>query len=644
MATTQDVALPSWIRVGAKCRWWSESQKTLHPIVITSLDTLKRRVVVHFEADHRVWKTVPFAHLGSSGPLRPLTADTPEPVAEKPKGAIPAPAASAEQNGRKEKEEDGTSTPPWYEQIMVAENREYVKDEQRRKEEEMIAQQERKRTALQQEMQKQAEQDKRAREQEKRRREETAEAERLRILEKLIKEREDEHCRLEEVHKMEHEELVSGTVNVVWRQREQVERRQREEEERAEREEEERRKEEKLQEELAARPRVSFGVAVKMYPQKILIPQDGLKASSQDLTDVLPTNSSSTKRWDQSQAGSMSWPRTAPVEETHDTEGMPAEVEQGASQPLLEMEEMEVPMSASEYYGGLICSIYERHNPTKVHDVPALLEKYSGCELEMYHRICEKYGVDPEPTPSHLARTSPPRSPAPEPVGYARKASAPPPPRHSGLKRPSPTAPPQPPSPQQAPTASSLLARFQSLVGTEEEDAMSDPGASNQADATAHATWGHRGHGVAPGDANSSHRSRVAYVPGSWERGQSHPEHSRNLQNGGPRPSTSSTSRYRPHPEEGIDYRDGGRDQHMYRDQSRDDRGYRGRSSSRWEADRDMDHGPSADSWGARHDYDSGYRERSRSAARRHRGFQGGNYRCRHDSRHPHRGHYRSVY
>jgi len=146
MSTTQDVALPSWIRVGAKCRWWSESQKTFHPIVITSIDTLKRRVVVHFEADHRVWKTVPFAHLGSSGPLRPLTSDTPEPVAEKQKGAALAAAASAEQNGRKEKE-DGTSTPPWYEQIMAAENREYVKDEQRRKEEEMMAQQEQKRTA-----------------------------------------------------------------------------------------------------------------------------------------------------------------------------------------------------------------------------------------------------------------------------------------------------------------------------------------------------------------------------------------------------------------------------------------------------------------------------------------------------------------
>jgi len=647
MATTQDVALPSWIRIGAKCRWWSESQKTLHPIVITSLDTLKRRVVVHFEADHRVWKTVPFAHLGSSGPLRPLTSNTPEPVAEKQKGSLAA-AASAEQNGGKEKE-DGTSTPPWYEQIMVAENREYVKDEQRRKEEEMMAQQERKRTALQQEMQKQAEQDRRAREQERRRREETAENERLRILEKLIKEREEEHQWLEEARKMEHEELVSGRVNVVWRQREHVERRQREEEERAEREEEERRKEEKLQEELAARPRVSFGVAVKMCPQKILIPQDGLKASSQDLTEVLPTSASSTKRWDQSQAASMSWPRTgtAPTLESHDTAGMPAEADQGASQSPLELDEQEVPLSASEYYGGLICSIYERHNPTKVHDVPALLDKYAGCELEMYHRICEKYGVDPEPTPSHLARLSPPRSP--EPVGYARKASAPPPPRPGGLKRPSPTAvPPQPPSPQQAPTASSLLARFQSLVSTEEEDAMSDPGATSEHDATTHASWGHRGNGVAPGDAQIARRSRGAYVPSSWERGQCQAEHSRNVQNGhSHRLSASSNSRYMLHSEEGIEYRDGGRDQHVYRDHYRDDKRYSGRAGGRREADAHMDHGQSASSWGARYDYDSGYRERSRShgAACRHRGPQGGNYRGRHrDSRHPHRDHYRSGY
>lgn len=661
------MALPSWIRVGAKCRWWSESQKTFHPIVITSLDTLKRRVVVHFEADHRVWKTVPFAHLGSSGPLRPLTSEIPEPVVEKQKGATPAPAASAEQNGGKEKE-DGTSTPPWYEQIMVAENREYVKDEQRRKEEEMVAEQERKRTALQQEMQKQAEQDRRARAQEKRRREEAAENERLRILEKLINEREEEHQRLEEARRMEHEELVSGKVNAVWRQREQVERYQREEEERAEREEEERRKEEKLQEELAARPRVSFGVAGKMFPQKILIPQDGLKASSQDLTEVLPTAtaSSSTKRWDQSQAASMSWPRTAPTHESYDTAGLPAEVEQGSetwgappSPVQLDEEEVpldeedpleeEVPLSAAEYYGGLISSIYERHNPTKVHDVPALLEKYAGCEPEMYNRICEKYGVDPEPTPSHLAQPSPPREP-PEPVGYAKKASAPPPHRPGGLKRPSPAAePPQPPSPQRAPTASSLLARFQNLVSTEEEDAVSDPGAASVPDATAHGIWGDRGSGD-PRDSPSAPSGRSAYVPSSWERGQCQVEHSRNVQNGHGR-----HSRYRHHPEEGLEYRDGGRHQHAYRDQYSDDKGYSGRAGGRREADASMDHGQSAGSWGGHYDYDSGYRERSRShgsrrcnsrsAARRHRAPQGGGYRGRHrDSRHPHRGHHRSGY
>merc|ERR1719419_1457696 len=94
-------------------------------------------------------------------------------------------------------------------------------------------------------------------------------------------------------------------------------------------------------------------------------------------------------------------------------------------------------VSPAEFYGARICAVYERHNPTKLADVPSLLEKYAGCEAEMYDRICEKYGVEPGPAPVNLApaalpRSPEPRSPEPRAVGFARKASAPPPPRPSG--------------------------------------------------------------------------------------------------------------------------------------------------------------------------------------------------------------------
>lgn len=39
--------------------------------------------------------------------------------------------------------------------------------------------------------------------------------------------------------------------------------------------------------------------------------------------------------------------------------------------------------------------IYEIYNPEKVADVPRLLEKYAGKELQLYRDICIKHGVDP---------------------------------------------------------------------------------------------------------------------------------------------------------------------------------------------------------------------------------------------------------
>lgn len=44
----------------------------------------------------------------------------------------------------------------------------------------------------------------------------------------------------------------------------------------------------------------------------------------------------------------------------------------------------------------LIRAVYKRRNPSKLVEVNSLLLKYVGHELEMYHRICEKYSEEPE--------------------------------------------------------------------------------------------------------------------------------------------------------------------------------------------------------------------------------------------------------
>ncbi len=47
----------------------------------------------------------------------------------------------------------------------------------------------------------------------------------------------------------------------------------------------------------------------------------------------------------------------------------------------------------SEIYQSVIHTIYHKYNPTKVDDVPELLQKYRGREKELLERICEKYNV-----------------------------------------------------------------------------------------------------------------------------------------------------------------------------------------------------------------------------------------------------------
>jgi len=57
--------------------------------------------------------------------------------------------------------------------------------------------------------------------------------------------------------------------------------------------------------------------------------------------------------------------------------------------------------SSSSSYEARMIAIYQVHNPSKVGDVPMLLEKYKGQEEEVLSRLEAKYGVvAPPPAPS----------------------------------------------------------------------------------------------------------------------------------------------------------------------------------------------------------------------------------------------------
>ncbi|CAK9019629.1 Reticulocyte-binding protein 2 homolog a [Durusdinium trenchii] len=449
-------ALPSWVQVGAKCRWWSESQQTHHVVVITSVDDVKRRVVAHFAANQSVWKAVPFSQI-ASGPLRP-----PE---DTNKTRTPQEEA---------KKADGRATPPWYEQLNMAETRMEAVQEIKRKEESHVATQERRRYLWQQEQQRRAEEEHRQREVERQAREAAAERERLRILEKLKKEREEEQLQKFEGLLMSKEDEVSTKANALWRQREDVARRQREEEERQRLDEEQYLLAQKLEEERASRPRIAFGLARQDRSEATA----KVPAPAKVLSEV-----PQSKSWE-----SWEWPAQEPVQvvQSHplhpsETFALHRESANGANKHQESQDTRQPPQrgrgrlpiqsnadSLKDWYTLQIRAVYEKHNPEKLADVPHLMQKYAGCEEEMYDRICEKYGVMPQAPPANRGRLPPPPPPAPpappapkviqqlpnKAVGFARKASAP--------------APPAPPAPAQnsedAPSTSDLMARFQNLV------------------------------------------------------------------------------------------------------------------------------------------------------------------------------------
>eukprot|EP00927_Polykrikos_kofoidii_P083997 TRINITY_DN8740_c0_g1_i1.p1 TRINITY_DN8740_c0_g1~~TRINITY_DN8740_c0_g1_i1.p1 ORF type:complete len:759 (-),score=168.87 TRINITY_DN8740_c0_g1_i1:69-2345(-) len=562
MQPQESQSLSSWVKIGAKCRWKSETTKTFHNVVVTSVDPVKRRVVVHFEADSKVWKTVPYAYIGGAGPLQPVEGVAAgqqgaqaQQVQQAKKGAVAENGAKAEK-----KADDGTATPPWYEQLWQAESRQGQKQEVKQKEAEVVQRQIDRQQRWQQALQAKAEEEAKQREEERKRSEEAAERERLRILEKLRLEREFEQLRLREVQAMQHEDLLSDKClneperKAARRQREEdelrklVEQRVKAEEERRQdeerRHEERRREEEERQaklEEMANRPRVCFGVRRGPETQRVVPvpdpkpppppqtpapeqslappppPPPGVAEEVWDESQYAPQGQTTHSRWD---VGEGDIAREGVAENVDDTgvhedlaadggfstlDGFYADNGNGCSSYNGQSVEQHGDVSSGclvegdvgahsnedagwdlppaapgvtpgEYYGSRICAIYRQHNLAKLADVPGLMEKYSGCEAEMYDRICEKYGVQPDP---HLpAREESPQVPPAVPKQrYAKKAKAPAfsvpstatTAGRSGGPEPPPSAPPPPPMPKKAPAVSSLMARFQSLLGPGED-------------------------------------------------------------------------------------------------------------------------------------------------------------------------------
>ncbi|CAJ1408722.1 unnamed protein product [Effrenium voratum] len=433
--------LPSWVQAGATCRWWSQSQNTYHQVVVTSIDVIRRRVVVHFSANNTVWKSVAFSQIGVNGPLRPLDAGNAKPTTPE---------------ARKAERTDGTATPPWYDQLNVAETRQEVLQVIKQKEETQVATQERRRFLWQQELQRRADEERRHREEERRAREAAAERERLRILEKLKKEREEEQLRQFEVLLLSKEDEVSRKANAIWRQREEVARRQRYEEEQQQFDEEQRMLTQRLIEERASRPRIAFGVKTR-EPAKATIPQP-VKAAAPEQdrpdwdswgSDAWQEPESMTQPSPQSRLAphhlpinaNMNYPKSAPAWNP------PGQTPSPPARPTAA-----TTVAAKEWYALQIRTIYQKHNPDKLADVPHLMQKYAGCEEEMYDRICEKYGVRPAAPPENLRpfrqlpAPAPPKEEPKEAVGFARKAGAP------------------APKDTHAPSTSDLMARYKNLV------------------------------------------------------------------------------------------------------------------------------------------------------------------------------------
>jgi len=141
--------VPSWIGVGKKLHWWSDSQKKNMSVRVSKVDDKKGLVFVIFDIDQKVWKSVPFSKIGRKDcPLRNPKDDSAEASKKDDSGA----SKNGSQKEKKRKDpKDGSVTPDWREN-MKAVNEQKARREQQgidlQKKEEGKMKEERKRQEL----------------------------------------------------------------------------------------------------------------------------------------------------------------------------------------------------------------------------------------------------------------------------------------------------------------------------------------------------------------------------------------------------------------------------------------------------------------------------------------------------------------
>eukprot|EP00419_Tripos_fusus_P060449 CAMPEP_0172933562 /NCGR_PEP_ID=MMETSP1075-20121228/220570_1 /TAXON_ID=2916 /ORGANISM="Ceratium fusus, Strain PA161109" /LENGTH=909 /DNA_ID=CAMNT_0013794905 /DNA_START=90 /DNA_END=2819 /DNA_ORIENTATION=- len=221
-------SLPRWVALGHRLHWWSESRKTHLVVKVTKLDELKRIVIVTFESDSKVWKSVPYSQFGrSSCPLRPLPnsaqSDGQPAQADRTGAALRVKATIT-----KEKKRERSRTPEWWQM----ENQRSVKEQAAERERQLQEQQKREQERLRDE----------------KRRKELMEAEQRKVQEAFEqRKREAEELRLREeeewregLRRQREQEAAQEALEMAGlkdQEREERKQRRREEKERAKREE-----------------------------------------------------------------------------------------------------------------------------------------------------------------------------------------------------------------------------------------------------------------------------------------------------------------------------------------------------------------------------------------------------------------------
>mmetsp|Transcript_57671 Transcript_57671/g.134338 ORF Transcript_57671/g.134338 Transcript_57671/m.134338 type:complete len:1012 (-) Transcript_57671:75-3110(-) len=235
--------LPQWVSLGAKLRWWSESQNKHHNVRVSKVDEKQRLVFVTFELNSKVWKSVPFSLLGrSSCPLLPPAGSSTQGpssadgIASLPPQVQARVSQPRSPTSRRTSLRSRSKTPEWWqmeskmtlEERLAEQEREKRRlEEQKRREQERLREERRRKELVEAEQRKVQE----AFEQRKREAEERKLREEEEWRQRLREQREQEAA--EEA--LEHEEEM---------QKEREERRKKRKEERAKREEAERKRRE----------------------------------------------------------------------------------------------------------------------------------------------------------------------------------------------------------------------------------------------------------------------------------------------------------------------------------------------------------------------------------------------------------------